>query len=196
VLAVNAEKSPFKTIDELVAYARQNPGKLTLGGTGSASFDEVMAVMLLKAMGIEMQYVPYESAGRMQAALLGGHIDALLDEFGPLDSYLASGSMRPLVVLSENRVGKFPELPCTVEKGWNCTIGIWRGVLVKKGTPPEIVKVLHDAFKEASNDPDYKKLASESYLDLRPGYLNSQDFGKFLANEVADFKKAMEELGL
>ncbi len=195
-LAVNAEKSPFKTIDELVTHAKANPGKLTLGGTGSASFDEVMAVMLLKAMGIEMQYVPYESAGQMQAALLGGHIDALLDEFGPLDSYLASGSMRPLVVLSKERVSNFPNLPCTVEKGWDCTIGIWRGILVKKGTDPRIVKILHDTFKEASNDPAYQKLVKDSHLDLRPGYLNSEDFGKFLAQEVADMKAAMKELGM
>ena len=195
VLAVNAEKSPFNTVDELVEFAKKNPNKLTLGGTGSASFDEVMAVSLLNAMGIEMQYVPYESAGSMQAALLGGHIDALLDEFGPLDSYLAAKSMRPMVVLASERVSNFPDLPCTVEKGWDCTIGIWRGVLVKKGTDPEIVKTLHDTFLKASEDPAYQKLVKESHLDLRPGYLNSEDFGKFLEAEVKDFTAAMKQLG-
>ncbi|MDR2893091.1 MAG: tripartite tricarboxylate transporter substrate binding protein [Deltaproteobacteria bacterium] len=195
VLAVNTEKSPFKTIEELVAYAKENPGKLTLGGTGSASFDEVMAVMLLNAMGIEMQYVPYESAGAMQAALLGGHLDAILDEFGPLGGYLASNSMTPLVVLADKRVEAFPNLPCTVEKGWNCTIGIWRGVLVKKGTDPQIVKKLHDTFLKASEDADYMKLVKESNLDLRPGYLNSEDFGKFLKTEVDELTVAMKQLG-
>lgn len=195
VLAVNTEKSPFKTIDELVAFAKMNPGKLTVGGTGSASFDEVMAVVLLNAMDIEMQYVPYESAGSMQAALLGGHIDALLDEFGPLDSYLSSGSMRPLVVLADNRVANFPDLPCTAEKGWDCNIGIWRGVLVKKGTAPAIIKILHDTFLQASEDAGYQKLVKDSHLDLRPGYLNSEDFGKFLQLEVDSFSAAIKQLG-
>ena len=195
VLAVSGEHSPFKNIDELVEFAKKNPNKLTLGGTGSASYDEVMAVLLLNAMGIEMQYVPYESAGSMQAALLGGHIDAILDEFGPLDSYLGAKSMIPLVVLSNERVAKFPDLPCTVEKGWDCTIGIWRGILVKKGTDPAIVKTLHDTFLKASEDAGYQKLVKESYLDLRPGYLNSEDFGKFLEAEVKDFTAAMKQLG-
>jgi tripartite-type tricarboxylate transporter receptor subunit TctC len=83
-----------------------------------------------------------------------------------------------------------------VEKGWNCTIGIWRGILVKKGTDPRIVKILHDTFKQAANDPLYQKIAAESFLDLRPGYLSSEDFGKFLAKEVADMTAAMKELGL
>lgn len=187
--------SRFKTVEDLVAYAKANPGKLTTGGTGSASYDEVMEVMTMEAMGIDMQYVPYESAGKMQAALLGGGIDCLFDEFGPMSGYLKDGSARPLVVLSDNRVSGFPDLPCTKEKGWNVNIGIWRGVLVKKGTDPTIVLALAEALAKAAQDPSYQKIVKESYLDLRPGYLNSSDFHTFLGNEIKQFSATMKKLG-
>ncbi|MES9997082.1 tripartite tricarboxylate transporter substrate-binding protein [Desulfovibrio aminophilus] len=187
--------SPFKTIEDLVAFAKANPGKLTTGGTGSASYDEVMEAMAMEAMGIEMQYVPYESAGKMQAAMLGGHLDCLFDEFGPISGYLKDGSMRPLVVLADARVAGFPDLPCTKEKGWNVNIGIWRGVLVKKGTNPEIVKILAEALVKASQDPAYQKIVRESYLDLRPGYLNSGEFHTFLDSEIKQFSATMKKLG-
>ncbi|MBG0778120.1 MAG: tripartite tricarboxylate transporter substrate binding protein [Desulfovibrionaceae bacterium] len=190
-----AKASPFETIDELVAYAKKHPGKLTVGGTGSASFDEVMVALAMEAMGIDMQYVPYESAGKMHAAMLGGHLDCLFDEFGPLGGYFKDGSMRPLVVLNDTRVNGFPDLPCTKEKGWNVNIGIWRGILVKKGTDPAIIKTLADAFKKAGEDAKYLDIVKQSCLDLRPGYLGPEDFNAFLGNEISMFSSTMKKLG-
>ncbi len=190
-----SKNSPFKTIDELVAYAKEKPGKLTVGGTGSASFDEVMVTLAMEAMGIEVQYVPYESAGKMHAAMLGGHLDCLFDEFGPTAGYRKDGSMRPLVVLADERVNGFPDLPCTKEKGWNVNIGIWRGILVKKGTDPRIIQALAKAFAEAAKDPAYQKIVKDSFLDLRPGYLAPEEFNSFLGNEIKMFSDTMKKLG-
>jgi putative tricarboxylic transport membrane protein len=78
------KNSKFKTIDDIVAYAKANPGKLKVGGTGAASFDEVVIALWEEAAGIKVNYVPYEQGGQMQAALLGGHIDVMFEELGPV----------------------------------------------------------------------------------------------------------------
>jgi putative tricarboxylic transport membrane protein len=108
-IQVSSKKSksrgtPFKDIKDLVGYAKKNPGRLSIGGTGSAGFDEVVVALFMKAAGIKAKYVPFDSAGKMHAQVLGGHIDAMFEEFGSTISLLEKGDIRALVIFKEERV--------------------------------------------------------------------------------------------
>lgn len=193
-LLVRAE-SPFKTLDSLLDYARQNPSKLTVGGTGAGSFDEVMSALFAKAAGIRTKYIPFDSGSEMIAQLLGGHIAAILDEPGPVAPLLESGKVRMLLAFAEKRLNPFPEVPSSVERGWDVTLGAWRGIAAKKGTSPEIVAYLHNVFKRSMAAPAYKAVEKASHLELLPGYMTPEQFKQLMNKELEIYTNALKELG-
>ena len=169
----------FKTIQEVIKFAKENPGKLKIAGTGAAGFDEVLVKQFNKKAGIEITYVTYESASQAKATLVGGHTDLLYEEPGPVISLIDAGTIVPIIVFTEERLKRFPEVPTGRELGIDITLGRWRGLGVKKGTPKERIKILHDGFKKAMESEVYKTITHSQLLDLRSGYLNSEDFTKF-----------------
>lgn len=188
-------ESPHQTIEEFLDFARENPGRLTVGGTGSAGFDEASVAFFATNAGVELSYVPYESAGEMHADLLGGHIDAIFEEIGPTASLLEEGMVRALVVFAEERLEDFPDVPTAPELGIDQTFGLWRGILVKAGTPPEIVAYLTDLFRRAMDQPSYQQVEREGYLHLRPGFLGGEEFIAFIEEESERFEEIFEMIG-
>jgi putative tricarboxylic transport membrane protein len=195
MLQTSGEKGRFKTIQELIAFAKKNPGKVSIGGTGAASFDEVVLGLFSEAAGIELKYIPYERAGAMHAAVLGGHLDAMMEEPGPTIDLLEAGKLKALVVFMEKRLDKFSGTPTTVELGYKVTLGIWRGILAKTGTPPEIVKYLHDVFKAAAEHSIYRAVEKESFLHLRAGYMGGKEFKELMRSEVEIYRRVLKKLG-
>ncbi|MEW6697889.1 MAG: Bug family tripartite tricarboxylate transporter substrate binding protein [Bacillota bacterium] len=187
--------SKFKTIDDLVTYAKANPGKVKVGGTGAASFDEVVVALWEEAAGIDVNYVPYEKGGAMQSALMGGHVDVMFEELGPTMGLVQEGSLKPILAFTDAKIASMPDLPVSVDKGWNVTLGNWRGVLVKKGTPDDAVKKLQETFAKAYEDPSYKEIEKQNALDLRPGYQTGEDFGKHISSEIEIYREALVKLG-
>ncbi len=180
---VSKDKGRFKTIKEVIQFAKANPGKIKLAGTGAAGFDEVLVKQFNKKAGVDITYIPYESASEAKAALVGGHIDLLHEEPGVIISLIDAGTILPIVVFTEQRLKKFAEVPTARELGIDITMGRWRGLAVKKGTPKDRIKILHDGFKQAMESDVYKTVTHSQLLDLRPGYLNAEDFTKFWAEE-------------
>ena len=129
------EKSPFKTWDELVQNAKANPGKQTWGGTGAGSYDEVSTAVIRQSAGIDVKYVPFESASEMHAALLGGHIDAMYEEAGPALSMIEAKTVWPVITFTDKRIEKFKDTPAAGELKYEVPPFQWRGAAVKKGTP-------------------------------------------------------------
>ena len=193
-IQVAADKG-YATIDDLLNKAKDNPGKITMGGTGAMGFDEIMVKMLEKETDVQFNYVPYEDAGQMRAALLGGHIDAMFEEFGPSISLIKDGSIKVLVAFCEDKVDDFPDVPTTVEKGWAITDGQSRGILVRASTPQEIVTALEQAIDKAKDDPRYKDYEEKSFLHLRPGYLNSKEFTDYLIKNIEGFSTILKAIG-
>ena len=200
-IQVNSEKSkikgtPFKDIDDFIQTAKEKPGQILVGMTGSAGYDEVALSLFAKEAGIQLKLIPYDSASKLHAALLGNHIDAMYEEPGPTIALLEKGSLKMLVVFSENRIeGTFNNVPTSVEKGINTTLGRWRGIGVKKGTPPELIKFLHDMFKDAMNDPKYQQWLTSTLGDLRPGYMGPEDLAVEMAKERDMMVGVLTDLG-
>jgi putative tricarboxylic transport membrane protein len=171
----------YKTIQEVIADAKARPGQQTWGVVGLATgYTAYIADALVGAVGITPKIIPFDQAGRQHAALLGGHIDVMMEEPGATVSLVEGKKVVPVVIFAENRAKPFPNVPTTYELGAKEALGIYRGVVVKKGTPPEIVRYLEEVFTAAVNSPAYKKYEQESVLDWRKGYMDSKEFAAFL----------------
>jgi tripartite-type tricarboxylate transporter receptor subunit TctC len=183
----------FNNIDEVVEYAKRNP--LRVGGSGAIAHDEVMVAAWASSAGIEVIYVPYERAGDMHAALLGGHVHVLYEELGPVAGLIAAGTVKPVLAFSSQKIRGFPDIPLAPEKGWNITLPQWRGLMVKAGTPPEIVEKLRNTFEQAILDPEYKTFERERFLDLVPGYHRGDDFLRSINMSIELYRNVLRQLG-
>ena len=192
------KSSPFKTLDDLIAFAKANPKKLKIGGISPGALDDYIANGFAKAAGFQWNYIPYKGASVLKAAVLGGELDIYQDKVISFMSLVESGDIRPLVVLSDKRldVPALKDVPSSVEKGIKFTQGSWRGFVVKKGTPADVKKAIIDAFQKAYDDPAYKAVEKQQMTDILPGYLKADDFRKSLDAEVESFSAVFKELGL
>jgi tripartite-type tricarboxylate transporter receptor subunit TctC len=194
--AVSAKNKNYKTLEEMIAYAKANPGKVKIGGTSPGGLDDYMARGFAREAGIELLYVPYKSAAETKSALLGGEIDIYQDKLISFLPMLQSGDVVPIVTLYHRRLTEVPEMkdvPCTVEKGINFTQGSWRGYAVKKGTPPEVVKFLEDVLKKCYESEEYKAAAAKDKSDLIPGYISADDYAALWKSELEGFKKVFRK---
>jgi tripartite-type tricarboxylate transporter receptor subunit TctC len=141
--------APWKTLKDLVAYAKKNPEKITVAASNPGSITRFGLLLLEEAAGIKFKIASQpggESKGPKLVA--GGHVDAC--QAAPVTgrSLYKSGLIRPLGFMAEKRVSAYPDVPTYIEQGYRITIGNYRQVLVPKDTPPEVVKILYDAFKK------------------------------------------------
>jgi len=193
-LWIRADDDRFKNMDEFLNYAKKNEVKI--GGTGIGATDHVDVYLLIKNSGIKGKYIPYEKAGDMHKDLLGGHIDAMFEEPGVIYSLYEGGKIKPLFFFHNERLKEFPGIPAITEYGWDITLGVWRGVFVRAGTPPEIVRKLQDLCIKAYNDPTYREFEKKQFLHYRSKLLVGDEFKKFIEREFEIYSKALKELGV
>jgi putative tricarboxylic transport membrane protein len=194
-LWVRADDTRFKTIQDFINYAKER--EVTVGGTGLGQFpDHLNTALLAKYTGTKLKYIPYESAAEMRTDLLGGKIDAMMEEPGVIVPLIKEGKVRALVFFIDRRLSDFPDVPVATELGLNITYGLWRGLAVKAGTPPEIVKKLEWLCEQAYNSPYYKEQEKMQYLYYRPGLLVGDAFREFVKQEYSTYLPVYKELGL
>ncbi|MDM0048964.1 tripartite tricarboxylate transporter substrate binding protein [Variovorax sp. J22R115] len=191
-IAVPAD-SPFKTWKDFVAYAKANPGKLTYGSTGNLTSPHLTTELIAQQLGIQLQHVPYKGSADLSQAVLGNHLMAIADStgFAPL---VESGKLRVLNTWGEKRLAKFPDAPTLKELGIDIVQNSPFGIGAPKGTPPEVVRKLHDAFKQAMEEPSY--VAALGRYDMLPIYMSSADYTKFAQTTFNREKALIEKLGL
>ncbi|MBC8441064.1 MAG: tripartite tricarboxylate transporter substrate binding protein [Deltaproteobacteria bacterium] len=188
-------KAEYQTVQELIAYAKKNPGKVQFTGTTPASPDELIIMRFAKAAGIDVKYIPFDKAPKTHAAVLGGHLDVLHEEPGSVMSLIEAKKLIPIIVFNDKRLDKFPEVPCSVELGYNLTTGRWRGLAVKKGTPQPIIDYIAASLKKAYEKSSYQNYAKAALLDQRYGWKDPAEFGKFWDTEYESVKVVLKELG-
>lgn len=195
VFYVNPDNKNYQTVQELIEFAKKNPGKVQFTGTTPASPDEIIIMSFAKEAGIDVKYVPFDKAPQSHAAVLGGHLDVLHEEPGVIISLIEAKKLIPIIVFNDKRLDKFPDVPCSVELGINLTSGRWRGLAVKKGTPQPIIDWLAESLKKAYQDPMFSEYQAISLLDQRPGWKDPAEFGAFWESEFESYKKIMTDLG-
>ena len=142
------EDSPFETLDDLLAFASENPQVVTMGGSGTFSANHLEMLRLEGEADVNLTYIPFTGTGPLPAALLGGHVSALMN-YTMLGVQLGD-QVRILAVASEERVAALPDVPTFRELGYDIVGGAYRGVAAPVGTPPEIVELLAEAFGEVN----------------------------------------------
>ena len=192
VLFVRGE-APWKTLRELLQHVKANPGRLTVGNSGTGSHTHFSSVWLFRAAGAQVVDVPFNAA-QVVPSLLGGHVDSVVQLPGALAGHVKSGAVRALVALSGARDPFFPEVPTAREQGVNAVAELWRGVAAPKGTPPRVVAKLEEAIRKTVESPEFTRAAEK--LLVAPAFLPAPEFGKLIAREDAEIAQAVKALGL
>ncbi len=184
---------PIKNWADFVAYARANPGKLSYGSTGTLTSPHLTTELIAQQLGIQLNHIPYKGSADLMASILGGNIMAAADSTG-FASQVAAGKLRVLNTWGDKRLEKFPDAPTLRELGINIVQNSPFGIGAPRGTPPEVVQRLHDAFKRAMEDPSYVQALAR--FDMVPIYMSSAAYTKFAQDTFATEKALIEKLGL
>lgn len=174
--------SPFKTLDDLIKAAKKSPGKLSWGGTMKSGTHHVHMILLEKATGIKMTYIPFDGGSESRAALLGGHLDVVGGGITGLASLVDQGKVRALAIGGAKRSPLLPNTPIYKELGYNIEIGSNRGFSAPAGTPKEYIDILSNAFKEVVEDPEYLEDAKKIGIYSTIGYMASGPYRNYLLN--------------
>jgi tripartite-type tricarboxylate transporter receptor subunit TctC len=185
--------SPWKTIQELVKYAKENPGKVTYGTPGVGTNPHLAVEELGMITGIQLVHMPFKGGAESNTALLGGHIDAISDStsWGPL---VDAGKFRLLVTYAPQRMPRYPQVPALKEAGYDMVYSSPLQIIGPKGMPKPIVARLHDAFKKSLDDPDYLSILQK--YDMSQNYLGPEDLEKAIRKESEQIKRVVQKLGL
>ncbi len=186
---------PPRTVADLVAYAKANPGRLNYGSSGIGSIGHISAELLRAASGIELVHIPYKSAAFAYPDLIGGSVTMIFDALPSAIQYIRTAKVRPVAVMAEQRSPLLPEVPTFAEAGFpGVTLRLWVGVHGPAGLPPGIVQRLNDATTKALAAPDLRERFASVGADPMP--LSAQAFGAMVREDVAALAKTMERAGI
>ena len=168
LLVVN-NSEPYKSLQELVAYAKANPGKLAYGSAGVGASNHLGALLFARRSGIEMNHIPYKGNAPAMTDLIGGQLNMMLDIISTASNYVHAGKVRALAVTSPQRNAALPDVPTFAESGIEglkgFDVGGWYGIYGPKGMSPELVAKLNKAVNAALAQPDLKKRYKELGYD-------------------------------
>jgi tripartite-type tricarboxylate transporter receptor subunit TctC len=185
-------KTPWKTFKDLVADAKAHPGKITVGASLGSTSQYSMALMA-KAAGIDLKYVPYDGTAPRMSALLGGHID-LADSNLTQSSKVQAGQLKFLAIMTDQRNPEIPDVPTLKELGYDVEYAVNRGIMVPKGTPPEVEHALTQACAKAAQDPAFARAMKLQGTDVH--YLDAGQYAAYLKKDDAITRDLTRELGL
>jgi tripartite-type tricarboxylate transporter receptor subunit TctC len=170
MIAVRTE-SPYQTIQDLVADAKANPGKVRVGSPGEGTSSHLNLEELMHKTGTRMVHIPYKGWAESGPAVLGGHIEAVVAQPAELKGVVDGKRMRVLLAFHPQRHPVFPDAPTARELGWDVSNGVWYLMLAPKGTPAPVIKYLQDSVKAAVEDPKFvESMGSKGVdADYRPG---------------------------
>ncbi len=194
IIAVKSD-SPFKTLSQLVEYARQNPGKLknSSAGIGTESFFNLQ--ILCSKEKIKIPTIPFKSGGEAVVSLLGGHTDLTSSSLASLKPQLKAGTIRGLAIFTKKRHPEFPDIPTAQELGYpEIILNVWSGVFAPAGVPKEVLDVLITAVEKTFKDPEVIQRATNAGLIVE--YLGPEETRKLLETGINIVKKLAPESGL
>jgi tripartite-type tricarboxylate transporter receptor subunit TctC len=193
VVAVSATV-PARTLPELVAYAKANPGKLH-NGAGVASPPHIAWGLFTITTGTSIVFVPYRGMAQAMTDLVAGQIQMMIDGIGSLLPHIRDGKARALAVTGAARSPDLPDVPTMIESGYpDYLLTFWTGILAPAGTPPDIVGKLNAAINEGLSSADMKQ--SLAKFNVEPNIASPQEFSTFLAAEARKWADIVKATGI
>ncbi|MBK5205193.1 MAG: tripartite tricarboxylate transporter substrate binding protein [Polaromonas sp.] len=184
--------SQFKTLKDLVDYAKKNPGSVTFSGSGSNSSNNLAQARFDELAGIKTTYIPFSGTGPAVTAILG---KATVAGFNYAPSGINQGDkMRLLAVAAEKRLPAFPDVPTFRELGFDLVGGAYRGVAVPKSTPEDIRQKVSDIVSKINAEPEFKKKMEDGGFVLTD--VTYKDMPKFMAEKKSEYGKLADKLGI
>ena len=188
--------SPFKTMGDVVAQLKKDPGSVKWGGGSRGSTEHIAAAMLAREVGVDpskINYVAFRGGGEATAAILGGNVTVGGSGLSEFSEYINTGKMRAIAVTSAARL-KGSDIPTMKEQGFNVEIGNWRGVYGAPGITPDQRKALIDMIVKATKHASWAKALKKN--DWTPALLTGAEFEKFVDDEFASLRATMAKSGM
>ena len=181
-----------RSLPELVAYAKANPGKLNYGSAGAGSIFHLAGAMLCSAADIDMVHVPYKGAAPALTDLMGGQIEVMFSTIPTALPYIQSGMIRAIGVTGEHRSSLFPDLPTARESGYpDMVVDAWFAIFVPHGTPAAVQSRLNTVVREVIADPDVRRKMAEQGAD--PVSSDPAELAQLLSADLAKWKLVVEK---
>ena len=185
--------APWKDFPEFLEHARRNPGKVNYGTPGAGTSLHITMERIAAERGLDWTHVPFRGVAENMQALLGGQIDATADSSG-WAQLVQDGKLRLLVTWGEQRAKRFPEVPTLREVGIDIVSASPYGIAGPKGMDPGLVRTIHDAFREALNDPAHLSVLER--FDMPVMYKDTAAYQAFVRQQIAEDRVMIEKLGL
>lgn len=176
--------APWQNINELIDDIRRNPGKLHFSGTGVGGIWDLSRIGMMLAADLPVDstvWVPSQGATPAIVELLGGHIDVITCSLPEAQSQLESGDLRALAVMGDERLPQFPDVPTLKESGIDWTSMAWRGIVVPKGTPPEILEILRERAEQIVHSDAYREFMARNGFGIASRV--GDDFARYVAEQ-------------
>jgi tripartite-type tricarboxylate transporter receptor subunit TctC len=187
-------ESPFKTLAEVIAHVKANPGKSRWGAANPASLERIAMEKLARAAGVKVPIISHEGGGDLMIGVLNGTYDMGVGEYQELQGQLEAGKIRLLATLSDQRLPGLPQLATAKEQGLNVVVRKFRGLASPKGLPDTVAKTWEDAVRKVVASPAYK--AEYTKDNLVPMVLGREAARKFTADVAAETEANFKEMGL
>jgi tripartite-type tricarboxylate transporter receptor subunit TctC len=193
VMVVNPSV-PARTVAELIAHAKANPGKISIGSFGTGSTSHVAGELFKMMTGIKMIHVPYRGGAPMVADLIGGQIQVAFDVLTGSLAHIRAGTLRALAMASKTRSDLLPDVPTIGETVPLYVANSWCGLGVPRGTPPEIIERLNREINAGLRDPTVKTRLAE--VATTPIFFTPAEFGAYMAAEIEKWGKVVRTAGV
>ncbi|MDR2128352.1 MAG: tripartite tricarboxylate transporter substrate binding protein [Burkholderiaceae bacterium] len=196
VLVVNAQtaqKRQINTLADLIAYARQNPGKLNYGSGGNGSAGHLAGELFKQQAGIVATHIPYNGGNPAQLALLAGQVDFNIDNLATAAPNIKSGKLKALAVTTAERSDLLPGVPAMAETLSGFQIDTWWGLVAPAGTPAEVIDKLNSAFTDALKTPETRQRFASLLAEPTPS--TPQQFGQLMSDERARYQSLVQLSG-
>lgn len=186
--------SPYKSLKDLIAAAKQKPNGIRFGGSNPGSSDNVIETRLEKVAKVQLNYIPYQSGGEVNAALLGGNVDVASPNPSEAAQLVKAGRLRPIAMFSPERLANWKDVPTAKEQGFDVTLSQFRGVVAAGGLDKEQSLFWQNAMVKMSQSPGFKKYMEDN--GLRPLLKAGGDVDKYMAEQTEFYREIYTELGL
>ena len=194
VLAVNAQL-PVKTLQELVAYSKANPGKLNYASVGNGSSSHLNMELLKSVSGLDAVHVPFNGSPPAVTSTVQGETQMIFAVMQPLQAQVQAGKLRAIAVTTAKRFPLLPDLPSIAESGYPGFEALaWNGLLVPAGTPRPVIDRLNTEINAILRQPDVQKKLNDSGFALPGG--TPEDFGRLISGETEKWAPVIRKVGL
>jgi len=192
-LAVKAD-SPFKSIKDIIAAAKGNPGKIKYSTPGPGATQHINMEIFAKSQGVKMIHISGRGGKGAVVKTLSGEVDFVFVGAPNYTGLAKGGKLRVIGVAAEQRVPYFPNVPTFKEQGFDFTVAVWFGLLTRKGTPDAVVRKLRNVIKKVATDPKTSELYKR--FNFVEAFLDGKDFQKRIDANVAKHRIVLKDIGL